>query len=630
MRGVTQGRRTRRRPLSAQVVAPVVIIALSVLGLFLTKHLVDADRSSAASRQAEADATKVSQLLQQVTAFDAALAEALQSQSAPDEHRFAALEGSAGSANATLSLTHAMWVEQVSADEREAYERRIGRPITRFPGLRPAGVAPMYLPATFIVGLPLPPGVDVSGLPGLAATLRDPTSIFVGTATTVVTLAGQRGFFTVQGGHFGRGPGSTGFLVVFVPGGFVDSSLGTDADRVAIKLGGRQFAGTFTGRPSAGATFNALTRTWRIDVAPKPKTALQSALPPLVAGWPLVTALVVFLVGRGMLRRRRAEREIDDIYDLSPDLLCILDVDGYLKRVNPAFERVLGYPTAELLSRPLVSFVHPDDRARAQQMIDTLPEAGGPTKFDIRYVGPDGETRWLEWSARPMVESGLIYGAARDVTDSRRLLQELTDSRRRIVSTADETRRRVGRDLHDGSQQRLVQTILLLKRARSAVEARSENATYLIDAAVGSAQSANEELRELARGIHPPALRSGGLPQAVRQLARRSPIPVALEVQLQGRLPEMIEVTAYYFVSEALTNAAKHSKAQEIHVTISASDHVLTISVSDDGIGGADRMNGTGLIGLEDRVAAAGGTMSVHSPPGGGTRIQVTLPVSMR
>ncbi len=122
-----------------------------------------------------------------------------------------------------------------------------------------------------------------------------------------------------------------------------------------------------------------------------------------------------------MLRRRRAEREIDDVYDLSLDLLCILGVDGYLKRVNPAFERTLGYEAAELLSRPLLDFIHPDDRQAMEATIARLQTGRGAEPFESRYVRPDGETRWLEWSARPMVERGLIYAAARDVTDARML-----------------------------------------------------------------------------------------------------------------------------------------------------------------------------------------------------------------
>jgi PAS domain S-box-containing protein len=467
----------------------------------------------------------------------------------------------------------------------------------------------------------------VSGLPALAATLRNPLAVFAGTATPAGTVAGQRGFFMVQGARFGQGEGSNGFLVVFVPAGWLNSSLGHDSSQVAVSQDGRRLAGTFDATPAAGTTFDALTQAWRVDVAPVRPAALQQALPALVFSWPLATALVVYLVGRGTRRRRRAEREIANVYDLSLDLLCILGVDGYLKRVNPAFERTLGYEAAELLSRPLLEFVHRDDRQAVEATMARLHTGHGAERFESRFVRSDGVVRWLEWSARPMVERGLIYSAARDVTDARMLVEELAMSRRRIVATADETRRRVERDLHDGAQQRLVTTILTLKQAREAASCGSEDVAELITKAVVSTERANDELRELARGIHPAILSAGGLAPALKGLARRSPIPVMLDLQAHDRLPERIEVTAYYVAAEALTNAAKHSQASAVHITVTAADGEVRLAISDDGVGGADDA-GSGLIGLKDRVGAAGGTMAVESLPGKGTHLAVALPVA--
>ena len=229
-----------------------------------------------------------------------------------------------------------------------------------------------------------------------------------------------------------------------------------------------------------------------------------------------------------------------------------------------------------------------------------------------------------------MVERGLIYSAARDVTDARMLMDELAMSRRRIVATADETRRRVERDLHDGAQQRLVTTIFTLKRAQQAVGSGSDDAAKLIDEAVVSTERATDELRELARGIHPAILSTGGLAPALKGLARRSPIPVELDLQTHDRLPERIEVTAYYVVAEALTNAAKHSQASAVHVCVAVADGALRLSITDDGVGGADPASGSGLIGLKDRVEAAGGTLTVESPPGKGTRLIAEFPAAAR
>src|SRR5271165_2804782 len=587
---------------TAGVAVSLFVLVLSVAGFVVTTRLVDADRSAAAHRSAESDAAQVLGLLQQAETFSIGLASVLEGEPVRNAGRFAALEGSAAT---TVGLTQAMWVEPVTASGRSAYERRIGAPITQLPGTRPAGAAATYL----------------------AATLRNPLSIFAGTATPVGTVAGQRGFFVVQETRFGQGEGSSGFLVVFVPAGWLNSSLGGDSNQIAISQDGRRLAGMFDAAPAAGTTFDALTQAWRVDVAPVPPTAVQKALPALAFSWPLATALVVYLVGHGMLRRRRAEREIDDVYDLSLDLLCILGVDGYLKRVNPAFERTLGYEAAELLSRPLLEFIHPDDRQAMEATTARLQTGRGAERFESRHVRSDGVARWLEWSARPMVERGLIYAAARDVTDARMLVEELAMSRRRIVATADETRRRVERDLHDGAQHRLVLTILTLKRALQSVNSGSEDVAGLIKEAVVSTERAYDELRELARGLHPVILSTSGLAPALKGIALRSPIPVALDLQAHDRLPERIEVTAYYVASEALTNAAKHSRASAVHVTLTAADGDVRLSISDDGVGGADPAGGSGLIGLKDRVEAAGGTLTVESPPGEGTCLTVELPM---
>ena len=140
-------------------------------------------------------------------------------------------------------------------------------------------------------------------------------------------------------------------------------------------------------------------------------------------------------------------------------------------------------------------------------------------------------------------------------------------------------------------------------------------------------QSANDELRELARGIHPAALSEGGLASALKAIAHRSPIPVALDLRTDDRLSERVEVTAYYVVSEALANAAKHSEASSVNVDLDTIDGEVRLSISDDGVGGADSADGSGIIGLKDRVEAAGGTLTVESPPGEGTRLIVELPM---
>jgi signal transduction histidine kinase len=200
----------------------------------------------------------------------------------------------------------------------------------------------------------------------------------------------------------------------------------------------------------------------------------------------------------------------------------------------------------------------------------------------------------------------------------------------RIVAAADEARRRIERDLHDGTEQHLVSLMLELR----AVEAtKSSGVGELREQLARTAQGlggALEELREISRGIHPAFLSEGGLNGALRVLARRSAVPVELELRAEQRQPEHVEVAAYYVVAEALTNAAKHAHATVVHVELEAGDAVVRLAVRDDGVGGADPGQGSGLVGLSDRVEALGGTLQVTSPIGGGTTLLLELPLETR
>jgi signal transduction histidine kinase len=208
------------------------------------------------------------------------------------------------------------------------------------------------------------------------------------------------------------------------------------------------------------------------------------------------------------------------------------------------------------------------------------------------------------------------------------LYAELIASRARIVATADQTRRRIERDLHDGAQQRLVALGLQARLARAAVPPGSGELVARLDALATEANQASDELRELAHGIHPAVLAEGGLRPALRALARRSAVPVALDVHVTGRLPEQVEIAAYFAVAEALTNTAKHAHATAVTVAVAVVDAVLRIRVSDDGRGGADPGGGSGLVGLKDRVEALGGRFSVQTAPDAGTTVHVELPLT--
>ncbi len=523
---------------------------------------------------------------------------------------------------------------------------------------------------------------------------------------------------------------------------------------------------------------------------------------------PSLEALLAAARERGAINAalEASRKELERFFDLTSDLLYIGGPE-YLRRVNPAFERTVGYTSGELLSRPFLGLIHPEDRSRTGQLLETLLAAGGSAQFENRCIRSDGADRWLEWSV--VADDGIFYGAARDVTERRReqdrlreaqmmveashaevsalaaqqtalrrvatlvargadptevypaaivelsrglgvdhvsLIRfdrddaivilaardqaggsrfvvgerlalaesnilprvrdtarpvridsfegadaptgrvrrlgvrsgigapivvddrvrgalvigstateplppdteahiadfadlvataianaetraELTASRARIVAAADQARRRFERDLHDGAQQRLVSLGLALRSIEASIPASEQDLRDRIGNVVTGLVAVSTDLQEISRGIHPAILSRGGLGPAIRTLARRSPLPVELEVDVDARLAESVEVAAYYVVAEALTNAAKHSRASTVHVTATVDGGGLRMSISDDGVGGATAAGGSGLIGLKDRVAAIYGQLDISSPLGGGTTLLVTIPL---
>jgi signal transduction histidine kinase len=227
---------------------------------------------------------------------------------------------------------------------------------------------------------------------------------------------------------------------------------------------------------------------------------------------------------------------------------------------------------------------------------------------------PDTEQRMTEFT--DLVATAVANAQSR---------AELMASRARIVAASDEVRRRIERDLHDGAQQRLVALALKLRSVASTDH--GEIRTEIVDGVAAELLGVIDDLREISRGIHPAILSKAGLRPALRALGRRSVVPVDMEVRVDGRLPEPVEVGAYYVVSEMLANAAKHARASVVEVDAEASGGTLRVRVRDDGIGGADPVRGAGLLGLKDRIEALGGTFSVHSPIGRGTTVSCELPV---
>jgi PAS domain S-box-containing protein len=492
-----------------------------------------------------------------------------------------------------------------------------------------------------------------------------------------------------------------------------------------------------------------------------------------------------------LARALRAETELERFFELSLDMLCVASLDGYFTRVNPAFERVLGYADEEIRREPYLSFVHPDDREATLAELEALASGAETVSFENRYRRRDGRYRWLQWTSIPDVERGAVYAVARDVTDAKRgeadlrtlvaaqsalrrvatlvaregehsevfeLVTEevgrllgvesssivrfdgatglvmggwsrpgaprlppgspvpltgetasglvyrggvagrveasgslarslrelgfrsavgapirvegelwgaliastaseeplpedaekrlsdfaelvaqalanadardaLAASRARLVAASDAERRRLERNLHDGAQQRLVTLALSLRLAEARIESDPEAARATLARAREDLSVALAELRELARGLHPGVLAERGLGPALDAAAGRAPVPVEIVSVPDERLPESVEVAAYYVVSEALTNVAKYANAGSARVEVSRANGRIVVEVSDDGVGGADAASGSGLRGLADRIGALNGTLTVESPHGRGTRIRAEIPV---
>ncbi|WP_406702025.1 sensor domain-containing protein [Streptomyces albidoflavus] len=218
--------------------------------------------------------------------------------------------------------------------------------------------------------------------------------------------------------------------------------------------------------------------------------------------------------------------------------------------------------------------------------------------------------------------------AARDEDFSSRVI-ELTRSRARLVDAFEAERRRIERDLHDGAQQQLVALTMTLGLAELELRGQDSGAAPLVSRAGDEARQALDQLRSLVRGIHPQVLTDHGLPAAVAELALRNPVPVTVDLDLPHRLPSAVETTAYFTVTEALTNASKHSGADQVSVVGRLRDDTLVLLVTDDGHGGADPEAGAGLQGLADRVAILKGRLIVTSPVGGPTQLRVEVPCSV-
>jgi PAS domain S-box-containing protein len=429
---------------SLRVALFVVTLLLGLGGYLLTSMTISRDRDATAMRRAQVETVHTQEVLGRARAYVAGLANVLANEPEPGQARFAQW---AGGTSASVGLDDVMWVQSVRHSERGRYERRNGVPITRVTSsgrFERAPAAASYLPATFTSRTrpELRPGVDVSDFPGLAPAIRNRATIFAATASRPGSLGGEPGFYLLEAAGFGHGRHSRGYLVAFVPQGWFTTTLGGDPRRVAISQDGRRIEGELESA-RATASFETLGRRWRIDVGREPPSGLQSTLPWLALDWPFAAAVIVLLVGRAITLRRRAQRDVERIFELSLDLLGILGFDGYYTAVNPAFQRTLGYSREAMLSRPYSDFVHPHDLESTRAAFAGVVGGNELTQFENRVICTDGSERWLQWTGRGVPDQGVIYTTARDVTDRRRVDAQLREAERTAEARGAELRVRV-------------------------------------------------------------------------------------------------------------------------------------------------------------------------------------------
>ncbi|MEO5575879.1 MAG: PAS domain S-box protein [Gaiellaceae bacterium] len=324
-----------------------------------------------------------------------------------------------------------------------------------------------------------------------------------------------------------------------------------------------------------------------------------------------------------------SEERLRAAIDASPVAIVEYALDDTITRWNPAAERIFGW-TAEQVIGGKARHQPPGREAELAELFRRVRDGEVYMGVESKRVRSDGSQVNVAIAAAPIRDSdGQVVSHMAlfaDITERKRHEEELLASRARIVQAGDEARRQLERNLHDGAQQRLVALSISLRLAQSKVSTDPDAAEAVLEGARTELAAALDDLRELARGIHPAVLTDRGLRAAVEALAARSPVPVEFETPDEA-LPRPVEAAAYYVIAEELANVIKHAGATMVNVRVACEDGRAVIAVSDDGVGGADPGDGSGLSGLADRVEALGGSLSIESPPGGGTRVTASIPL---
>jgi PAS domain S-box-containing protein len=406
-------------------IAPVaLIVGLTVAGFIGSRLLGERDARRESEHGAEVAAAQIHARVKEGAALAESLRRFIAAGTAVTSQEF---EGNASRWLSPADFPAAAWVKQVPASRRAAYERRMGQPIvTRDHGGRivPVGSRPSYLPAALVSGIAptAVSGIDLGGVPGMAAAVRRARASGDARATPLATLRdGANGLFLVR--FAPRLNGEPGFAVVFVS----DLSLraaATDTATLQLTVGGSSTA-DHQGGTTVRRSFTEAGQRFDVVVPQAPVNGAAAAMPWIILAGGLFLAALAGALGVNAARRARAQDELDRIFTLSTDLITVSDFDGYFTRVNPAAEQILGYTKDELLARPYLDLVHPDDRERTAAEAAAI--AGGKTtmSFENRFARKDGSYKVLEWTTTPVVEDGLMYAVARDVTERRQAEAEL-------------------------------------------------------------------------------------------------------------------------------------------------------------------------------------------------------------
>jgi PAS domain S-box-containing protein len=444
-----------------------VVLVLTAVGFFIARAHGESDARRASSHRADIAATQVrDHVAQAASLLDGVRRFLVQ----PDGSGVTTAQFAEIGARwlSPVGLPAAAWAERVSGEERAAYERRTGRRIvvpTSSGGLRPAGPHPTYLPATLVTGSPplSVPGIDLSGPAGISATVARSQTAYRVSATPLVKLAdGIMGLYLVQSAQrLDRGVVEPGFLTLFLPASWLlagSAGPGGPNPNVQLTVGGAS-AGDLGNAATAESAFSSAGQRFAVRVVRSGVHGAVAAQPWMIGGAGLLVALFAGALGVIGERRARARAEVDRLFTISQDMIIVAGFDGYFKRVNPAFEQLLGYSQQEALSRPYVEFVHPDDREQTESRSGSLREGETTVAFANRYVRKDGSLRWIEWTSTPVLEERLIYAVARDVTERRQAEAEQAALRRVatlvagavppsevFASTAAEIRKLLGSD----------------------------------------------------------------------------------------------------------------------------------------------------------------------------------------